>query len=478
VVTRIGQARKTEGLRRPRRVALRFLVMVWIVGLAVGGVLIVGGQASSTNHPRELRAPRRVAPATGSPTVTSVTPDCGPDAGGTSVVVVGTNLSGATAVDFGSTAASTYTVDSSTEISATSPSGSDGTVNVTVTTSSGTSATSAADDFTYAGCAYVANFGSGTISVINTALSLVTTTITLPTAANTPRPDAVALTSDNEQLYVADPANETVYVYPTSTYALESSDDLTDGVADPVKLALVTASSTTYLLAANAASSAITAYTLASDLPSSGTPSHTLTAPYVSGIGGMETVPGTANVMFVSTAANAVGKLSASSWSLSDVQSASGQFIEPDAIGYSTNNATAYVADEVADVVSGESYQIYAITVSSLSIVGAITGTSSRVDVPSALWCTSSSKCFEADAGSNAIGTISTSSSPGSMTTSPIGPTDIDGAVALASVPGTSTLYVVNDGGGSIGLFDNATDSMTGTIAVGTNPCAVVVMKS
>ncbi|WP_237736703.1 beta strand repeat-containing protein, partial [Delftia acidovorans] len=83
------------------------------------------------------------------PTVTSVSPTAGPAAGGTSVVITGTNLSGATAVTFGGTAATGFTVNSATQITATAPAGSPGTVDVRVTTTGGTSATGAADQFTY-----------------------------------------------------------------------------------------------------------------------------------------------------------------------------------------------------------------------------------------------------------------------------------------------------------------------------------------
>ncbi|MCY0656333.1 IPT/TIG domain-containing protein, partial [Klebsiella pneumoniae] len=55
---------------------------------------------------------------------------------------------GTGAVRFGATTA-TYTINSNTQITATPPAGSAGTVNVTVTTVGGTSATSAADQFTY-----------------------------------------------------------------------------------------------------------------------------------------------------------------------------------------------------------------------------------------------------------------------------------------------------------------------------------------
>jgi len=81
------------------------------------------------------------------PSVSAVTPSFGPAAGGTVVTITGSNLTGATAVDFGSAPAASFTV-SAGSIEATSPAGS-GTVDVTVTTGGGTSLASPADQFTY-----------------------------------------------------------------------------------------------------------------------------------------------------------------------------------------------------------------------------------------------------------------------------------------------------------------------------------------
>ena len=81
--------------------------------------------------------------------ITSIMPGSGPTDGGTPVTITGTGFTGATVVHFGSTAATTFTVVSDAIIIATSPAGT-GTVDVTVTTADGTSATvSAADNFTY-----------------------------------------------------------------------------------------------------------------------------------------------------------------------------------------------------------------------------------------------------------------------------------------------------------------------------------------
>ncbi|MEO8674285.1 MAG: IPTL-CTERM sorting domain-containing protein [Casimicrobiaceae bacterium] len=85
------------------------------------------------------------------PTVTGINPPSGPMAGGTSVTITGSKFTGATAVKFGANNATAFTVDSDTQITATSPAGAAGTVDVTITTASGTSAIGANDRFTYLG---------------------------------------------------------------------------------------------------------------------------------------------------------------------------------------------------------------------------------------------------------------------------------------------------------------------------------------
>ena len=82
------------------------------------------------------------------PTVTGVSPQTGDPSGGSRVTISGSGFTNASAVSFGGVAATGFTVDSGTQITATAPAGT-GTVDVTVTTPAGTSATSGADQFTY-----------------------------------------------------------------------------------------------------------------------------------------------------------------------------------------------------------------------------------------------------------------------------------------------------------------------------------------
>ncbi|MEU7628764.1 IPT/TIG domain-containing protein [Nocardia sp. NPDC049220] len=72
------------------------------------------------------------------PTITSLSPTSGPTTGGTSVTITGTGLTGPATVKFGATA-TTFTLDSATQITAVAPAGSPGAVQVTVTNSGGTS---------------------------------------------------------------------------------------------------------------------------------------------------------------------------------------------------------------------------------------------------------------------------------------------------------------------------------------------------
>ena len=88
------------------------------------------------------------ASAAAAPSVTSVSPSSGIDSGFTNVTITGSGFTGATEVDFGATSVP-FTVDSDTAITVRTPSGNDGTVDVSVTTPDGTSPATPADQFTY-----------------------------------------------------------------------------------------------------------------------------------------------------------------------------------------------------------------------------------------------------------------------------------------------------------------------------------------
>lgn len=74
----------------------------------------------------------------GTPTLTGVSPNSGSTAGGTSVTLSGTNLTGASAVSFGGAAGSGIIINSATSVTVTTPPSAAGTVNVAITTPGGT----------------------------------------------------------------------------------------------------------------------------------------------------------------------------------------------------------------------------------------------------------------------------------------------------------------------------------------------------
>ncbi len=83
------------------------------------------------------------------PTVTSLNPKAGPDTGGNTVTINGTNFVSGAGVKFGTTASATVTFVSVTQLKAVAPAHATGTVDLTVTTPGGTSAIVAGDHYTY-----------------------------------------------------------------------------------------------------------------------------------------------------------------------------------------------------------------------------------------------------------------------------------------------------------------------------------------
>ena len=98
-------------------------------------------------------------PLPGSPTITSIAPANGTTAGGTSVIITGTNLNGATGVTFGGQAAA-FVGNSATQVTATTPAHAAGVVDVVVTTS-GPGTVTSTNGFVYTAPAAPGGGGGG-----------------------------------------------------------------------------------------------------------------------------------------------------------------------------------------------------------------------------------------------------------------------------------------------------------------------------
>ena len=146
------------------------------------------------------------------------------------MTITGTGFTGATAVDFGTTAATNLTVVNDTTITADSPAGT-GIVNVTVITPAGTSAISAAGQFTYAVAAptvvSLARFG---FHMQPTSLVLTFSTALAPTPAEDVNNYQIVTTGGlviPVSAAVYDPATLTVTLFPAQRLNLHVFYQLT-----------------------------------------------------------------------------------------------------------------------------------------------------------------------------------------------------------------------------------------------------------
>ena len=105
---------------------------------------------SKTFSGEEIELSAEVQPA---PEITSITPSFGSVTGGTLLTITGKNFNKATAVQFGTTPAAGFTVDSDTEITVTAPRAlRPGKVDVSVTTFAGENVNTRFDDYVYRAC--------------------------------------------------------------------------------------------------------------------------------------------------------------------------------------------------------------------------------------------------------------------------------------------------------------------------------------
>ncbi|MEA3019605.1 MAG: hypothetical protein QOI47_1129 [Actinomycetota bacterium] len=140
------------------------------------------------------------------PKVTAVTPTYGPAAGGTQTTITGTGFGSGATVSFGGVAASAVTVQSSTSILATAPAGTR-TVDVRVTTASGTSPVVVQDEFTNT---YSSNGTTASLSATTTTPGLgVAVTLSASTSKNLPKNGVLSIVDAATGAVVAQTASGT-----------------------------------------------------------------------------------------------------------------------------------------------------------------------------------------------------------------------------------------------------------------------------
>ncbi|HEX3899493.1 MAG TPA: IPT/TIG domain-containing protein [Mycobacteriales bacterium] len=168
------------------------------------------------------------------PTVTSVSPTTGPIAGGTSVTITGTGFTGATAVHFGTVAASSVTVNSATKITVTAPAAAAGAVDVTVTNAGGTSATGSSDKFTYVAPPTVTSIspttattaGGTSVTITGTGFTGATAVHFATTATSSVKVNSATSITVTSPAHAAGVVDVTVTT-PTGTSAIGTTDHFT-----------------------------------------------------------------------------------------------------------------------------------------------------------------------------------------------------------------------------------------------------------
>jgi len=108
-----------------------------------GGPMPTGGTFGRVNVAATLYRPAAIA---------AVTPASGSIKGGTVVTISGSDFTGASAVSFGAVPAAGFVVNSDSTVTATTPAGALGAVDISVTTPAGKTAAVAADQFSYTAC--------------------------------------------------------------------------------------------------------------------------------------------------------------------------------------------------------------------------------------------------------------------------------------------------------------------------------------
>ncbi|HEY5110325.1 MAG TPA: IPT/TIG domain-containing protein [Acidimicrobiales bacterium] len=146
-----SSAKFTKGSTDPVASLLSFQVSSGPGAGGIGFPGIAGANLLATYQSVPALAGVTVAYNLGSPAITKVAPYHGAVAGGTSVHITGSGLVEVGSVRFGTTPATSFTVNSATSITAVAPAGTAGAVDVTVTSPAGTSPVSSADHFTYKG---------------------------------------------------------------------------------------------------------------------------------------------------------------------------------------------------------------------------------------------------------------------------------------------------------------------------------------
>ena len=170
-----------------------------------GPVVTVGSQTTKTLSLNGSSSGfLELSAGSSSPSISSISPSLGSTAGGTSVTLTGTGLSGVSAVTVGGVAASSFTVDSDTQITLTTPAGSAGAQTLQVSDSYG----SDTETFTYGSAPSISGLSSSSgVDSGGTSVTLTGSSLTGASAVTVGGVAASSFTVDSDsQISLTTPA--------------------------------------------------------------------------------------------------------------------------------------------------------------------------------------------------------------------------------------------------------------------------------
>ena len=193
---------------------------------------VLAGFTAATGGFNDVHQVQNVNITTGTPppapTVTGLSPSSGPTPGGTSVTNTGTGITGTSSVLFGNTAATAFTVNGDTSITATAPAGQAGTADVLVTAAGGTSGITSGDKYTYAAPPPTVTIVNPSSGPAGTSVTVSGTNFTGVTEVDFGAGNKASFTVNNSTTLTATAPSGTGIVDVTVTTASGTSKTLTD----------------------------------------------------------------------------------------------------------------------------------------------------------------------------------------------------------------------------------------------------------
>ncbi len=432
--------------------------LVWLVGMSLvvffSTIHLSFGKAVFANHKEdrittppsnkqathavnELERKQRIPISpTATPTISSFSPAIA--CPGSTVNIVGTDFTGATAVRFGGVAAASFVVNSATSISAVVAAGGvNGVVTVTTPSGTATSATSFSVGSGTVAYAYMTNYADNNVSIVNTSTGVVSSTLAVGAT-----PSGVAVNPSATRVYIANSGDNTISVINTSTNTVSAT--ITVGT-QPVGIVVSPDGSKLYVT--NFGENTVSVIN---------TSTNTVTTTLTVGSGPTAIViaPDGTKVYVANSFANTVSVINTSNNTVSTPMVFTA-FTYPAGLSINSTGTVLYVANQFKNTVS---------FISTAS--NTITKTVAVGKNPIGLTLSSdNATLYVANNGGNSVSVVNTTTATATATVN-VG----SAPFGLSVTPDGSKVYVANNGGNTVSVINTSNNTAGTSITVGGSP--------